>query len=781
VAFPRTSAPPKRAPNNLPLQLTSFVGREREMAEARRLLGESRLLTLTGPGGSGKTRLALAVADEVVEDFDGGAWVVELASLSDPDLVPQAVAEALSMREQPNRPLSATLADSLGARRLLLLLDNCEHLVEGCAALADALLRACPNLRILATSREPLGVAGETVWLVPPLTLPDPQHPPVIESLARYEAVRLFVERAKAVVSTFELTQQKASAVTQLCNRLDGIPLAIELAAARVNVLSVNQIAERLEDPLKFLTASSRTASPRHRTLRKTLEWSHDLLSGPERRMFGRLATFAGGWTLGAAEAVCSGDGIEEADVLDLLSSLVDKSLVFVSESDSESMARYGLLEPVRQYALERLEESEEEEAIRRKHAEHYLALAEEAEPRLKGARQAEWLGRLEREHGNLRAALSWSLEGGDADLGLRLAGALERFWWARGHLSEGRRWLERGLARSGASPAAARAKALNEAGWMALWQDDLERAVALLEEGFASFKELKDEPGIAASLTNLGHAVLHQDYKERLKALCDEAEALQRAFVDRWAIAELLVFLGMAALYEGDHERAVELLEESMESFRDLGDTQRATICVTYLWMAALERGDPERAAALLEEDLRRLQRLEIKPQIQVYDSLMGLAVVAALSRRPARAARLWGAAEAVREAISLSLLLWDHMPTDYEGHLTAARSQLDEAAWEAAWAEGRAMSPEQAVEYAISKEDLPGSRSTTSYPAGLSSREAEVLKLVAKGLTNARIARELFISPRTVDRHLNSIYRKVGISSRAAATRFAADHNLL
>lgn len=315
----------------------------------------------------------------------------------------------------------------------------------------------------------------------------------------------------------------------------------------------------------------------------------------------------------------------------------------------------------------------------------------------------------------------------------------------------------------------------------MALWQDDLERAVELLEEGLGSFKELGDEPAIATSLTNLGHAVLHQDDKERLKALSEEAEALQRGFLDRWAIAELLVFLGMAALHEGDHQRAVALLEESMATFRDLGDTQRVTICVTYLWMAALEGGDLERAAALLEEDLRRLQRLEIQPQIQIYDDLMGSAVVDALGGRPARAARLRGAAEALREAISLSLSLWDHTPTDYEDQLAAARSQLDEAAWEAAWSEGRTMTSEQAVEYALSREDLPRSRSTTSYPAGLSAREAEVLKLVARGLTNARIAQELFISPRTVDRHLNSIYRKVGISSRAAATRFAAEHNLL
>jgi predicted ATPase/DNA-binding CsgD family transcriptional regulator len=779
VTFPRVRAL-QRLPHTLPLELTSFVGREKELAEVKKLLADHRLLTLTGPGGGGKTRLALAVANDLVESFEDGVWWVELASLSDPDLVPQAVASTLGVREAQDRALTEALSDHLGSKEMVLVLDNCEHLVEGCAALTDALLRACPELRILATSREALGVAGERAWVVPSLSLPDPDRPPAFDALTRYEAVRLFVERARSAASSFRLTERNAPAVAKLCHRLDGVPLAIELAAARARALSVDQIVERLEDPLGLLTVGGRTATPRHRTLRATLQWSHDLLSGPERKLFRRLSAFLGGWTLESAEAVCSGDRIEEREVLDLLSGLVDKSLV-VAEIGSEGAVRYGMLEPVRQYGYERLEESGESEAVSRRHAEHYLALAEEAEPELKEARQGEWLERLEREHGNLRTALAWSTEGGDAELGLRLAGALERLWWARGYLSEGRRWLERGLAGSDASPTSARAKALSEAGWMALWQDDLERAVELLEEGLGSFKDLGDEPSIATSLTHLGHAVLHQHDKERLKGLCEEAEALREGFADRWAIAELLVFLGMAALYEGDHERAVALLEESMTSFRDLGDTQRIALCVTYLWMAALEGGDHERAAALLDEDLRRLQRLEVQPQIQIYDDLMGSAVVAALGKRPARAARLRGAAEALREAISLSLFLWDHTPTNYEDQLAAARSQLDEAAWEAAWSEGRAMTPEQAVEYALSKDDLPPSRSTTSYPAGLSAREAEVLKLVARGLTNAQIAAELFISPRTVDRHLNSIYRKVGISSRAAATRFAAEHNVL
>ena len=765
--------------------MTSFIGRESEITALEGLLaGESRLITLTGAGGSGKTRLAIAAASAVVEDFEDGVWWVELASISDPVLVPQAVASVLSIREAPERSLTDVIAEDLESLEILLVIDNCEHLVEECATLAYALLNACPNLRILATSREALGVAGEISWPVPPLTSPDGRDDlPSLEALVRYEAVRLFVERARAVAPAFELTERNAAAVAQVCLRLDGIPLAIELAAARVKVLSVEQISERLGGSFDLLTGGGRITLPRQRTLRAAVDWSHELLGEKEQILFRRLSVFDGGFTLDAVEDVCVGDGLEPGEVLDLLSQLVDKSLVLATEQQSGE-ARYRLLEAVRQYGKVKLEESAEAAPVQERHAKYYLTFAEEAEPELKGAKQAEWLGLLERERGNLRTALGWSSGSGDAELGLRLAGALERFWWARGHLSEGRRWLELGLAGSEESPAAARAQALNEAGWLALWQDDLEQAVEFLEESLGSFKELEDEPGIATSLTNLGHTVLHQDDKERLEALCEEAGVLREEFVDRWAIAELLIFLGMAALYEGDHQRAVALLEESMASFRDLEDTQRVTICVTYLWMAALEGKDHKQAAALLEEDFRRLQSLEVKPRIQIYDGLMGLAVLAATGGRPARAARLCGAAETLREAINLSLLIWDHTPTNYEAQLNTVRSRLDEAAFTTAWSEGRTMSPEQAIEYALSEEDPPGSSlpsTTTSYPAGLSAREAEVLKLVAKGLTNARIAQELFISPRTVDRHLNSVYRKAGVRSRVAAARFASEHNLL
>ena len=382
VAFPRF--PEAEHPShNLPLELSSFVGRERQIAEVKRLLlGGNRLLTLTGPGGCGKTRLALAVAFEVMEGFEGGVWLVELASLSDPDLVPQAVASTLGVREAQDRPLIETLSARLGSRKMLLVLDNCEHLVEGCALLADALLRACPNLRILATSREALGIAGERAWLVPSLSLPGgPQNLPPLEELAHYEAVRLFAERAAAVASDFELTEHNAPAVAHLCRGLDGIPLAIELAAARVRVLSVEQIVSRLEDSFGLLTGGSRTALPRQRTLRATIDWSHELLSEKEQVLFQRLSVFAGGFTLEAAEAVCAGDGLELHAMLDLLSRLVDKSLVLVAGQQGGE-ARYQLLETVRQYGQEKLNESGEEPTIKRHHADFFLKFAEQVEQR---------------------------------------------------------------------------------------------------------------------------------------------------------------------------------------------------------------------------------------------------------------------------------------------------------------------------------------------------------------------------------------------------------------
>src|SRR5918998_4342554 len=502
------SRAPVHPPHNLPSEFSSFVGREKELAEVKRLLEYNRFLTLTGSGGCGKTRLALAAARELVERFEDGVWLVELASLSDLALLPQAVASTLGVREQPGRSLIETLSDYLGSKKVLLVLDNCEHLIEACAELAEALLHSCPELRVLATSREAMGLTGEVDWPVPSLSLPDLRRLPDIGSLPRYESARLFVERTMAVKPTFALTEQNAPAVAQICYRLDGIPLAIELAAARAKVLSVEQIADRLDDSFGLLSAGGRATRPRQHTLHATMDWSHELLGREERILFRRLAVFSGGFSFEAAESVCIGEDVERDEVLGLLSRLVDKSLVVARAERGET--RYRLLETIRQYGREKLEESGEEAEVGQRHAGYCLGFAEEAERELGGPDQARWLTRLEAEHDNLRAALSWSLgEVGDAGLGARLTAALWSFWSTRGYVNEGRKWLESAISRSEhavtAPPTLARAKALNGAGVLAMVQDEVGAAKVHIEEGLSLYRELGDKEGIASSLVSLG------------------------------------------------------------------------------------------------------------------------------------------------------------------------------------------------------------------------------------------------------------------------------------
>ena len=774
------SPPSSLTPGEDPLLgLARFVGREREISEIESLLaGSSRLLTLTGPGGSGKTRLASAVALEVAEDFEDGVWWVELAPLSNPDLVPQTVAQVLNVPETPGYPLTDSIADDLRELEILLILDNCEHMVGACAFLAEALLRACPRLAILATSREALGVTGERIFPVPPLSLPDPGRSGSFEGLADYEAVSLFVDRASAVAPDFELAEANAPAVARLCRRLDGMPLAIELAAARARVLSVEQISTRLDVSMDLLAGNPRTTMARQKTLRATMDWSHDLLSEKERILFRRLSVFAGGCNLEAAEAVCAGEGVEYEEVLELLSNLVDKSLVTVAEQDG--VARYGLLEIIKQYGIEKLEVSGEAERVKKRHAEFYLALAEEAEPELR--EQEAWLRRLEREHANFRAALSWSLEhpeGRSEELGLRLAASLAegRFWNAYSP-NEGDVWLQKGLARSDASPKDVRAKALGQAGFLAIWQGDYQRSATLLEEGMALYRELGDKPGIATSLFHLGNMALHGQDHERSSAIRLEAEALMGELTDRQARGLLLYLLGFAALDDDDQDRAEALAGEGYELNRDLGDLRGMSMCLVILGISALERQDLESAATRYEEIMHLLRRLQDKTGTAY--GLRGMACVAALRGEAVRAARLWGAAEALGEAIGLPLSPFDRIHPDYEAILNTARLRLDDTTWEPALAEGRAMAPEEAIEYALRrKQAAPATRDATASP--LSARETEILALVSDGLTNPQVASRLYLSPRTVGQHLRSIYRKLEVPSRAAAAREASERGLI
>jgi predicted ATPase/DNA-binding NarL/FixJ family response regulator len=762
--------------NNLPFQLTSLVGREREISEVEGLLAEARLLTLTGPGGSGKTRLALAVVSEVIEDYEDGSWLVELAPLSDPELVAQAVASALSVREEPSIPLVKTLADYLAPRSVLLVMDNCEHLVQACAELTQALLRSCPDLRILATSREALGVPGETLFAVPPLSLPDPRHLPVVEGLPQYEAARLFVERARAVRPDFALTERNAVAVAQVCYRLDGIPLAIELAAARTKVLSVEQISGRLKRSFGMLSSGGRTAMPHHRTLRATMEWSHGLLSKEERALFRRLAVFAGGFMLEAAEDVCAGEDLKEDEVLEVLSHLVDKSLVLVDQQDGEM--RYRLLETVRQYASEKLKEAGEEAEVSQSHAAYHLALAEVAEPGLKGARPVAWLKRLEAEHDNLRAALGWALESGKAELGLRLAGTLGGFWLVRGHLSEGRRWLEAALDNRDEAPEPMRVKVLVRAGLIAREQGDYERSAALIEESLALARRLGDKVSVAIALKHLGWAALLRNELERASELSQEAVALQREMNDEVGVTHALTVLGLVAIVQRDYERAMVLHEESLALAREAEDDIAISLSLMAGSLAFLGRGDHRRATELCGEGLELSWRLKMTHPTASH--LYIAASLAGSQGQSIRSARLWGAAESLLDTIGSMLAPVERQL--YEPYIAAARERLGELAWKAAWLEGQAMSPEQAIEYALeTPELLEEPEAPPTYPAGLSAREVEVLRHVAQGMTNARIAETLFISRRTVTTHLSSVYNKIGSHSRAEATRFASEHRLL
>jgi predicted ATPase/DNA-binding SARP family transcriptional activator/DNA-binding CsgD family transcriptional regulator len=795
--FPPAHSPPAAASpseeslaaggrHNLPLARTSFIGRKRETLEVKRLLSMTRLLTLTGVGGSGKTRLALKVASDLAGAYPDGAWLVELAALSDPALVPQAVAKALRAREQPGRPLTETLEDALRARRMLLVVDNCEHLIEAVVRLVDALLDSCPKLRVLATSRETLSAAGEVAWVVPSLTMPET---PTAEKLEGYESVRLFIERASQRDPAFVLTPRNGPAIAHVCRRLEGIPLAIELAAARVGVLSVERIAERLDDSLRLLTAGGRTALPRHRTLRATLDWSYELLEEPEQKLFGRLSVFAGGLTLEAAEAVGAGDGLAQHDILDLLSKLVDKSLVVAEASPGEEEElRYRMLEPIRQYGQEHLEESGEAQWVRERHAEYYLALAEgadsqEAERELNAARPVAWLKRMESEHGNLRAALSWSLDedawpdgGRAAQLGLRLAVALWWFWHTRDYLTEGRRYLERAGSRmSNPTTTHFRARALDGAAWLALYQGDQGESKALIEEALALYRELQDEEGIASGLTDLGLvAVLGQWDDIPLQAVLEELVELKPRLKNRNTLAYLLMLEGMIAMSRDDMEHSVTLHEQSLELFREIRNTQGMITCLGHLGLLALIRGDYESAPSLLRESLRLAWELDYKQSIQ--HCLYTLACVTAYLEQPVRAAKLWGVVEGMEEAYGAHLTPVILSLTDYEGHLSRGRSQLGEEGFAVAWAQGKAMSLGQAVEYALSdEEERESSTPATEQPLAderterLTRREQEVALLVARGLTNRQIAQELSVSRNTANNHVARILRKLGLRSRA------------
>jgi predicted ATPase len=596
--------------NNLPLQLSSFIGREKEQEEVIRLVKKNRLLTLVGAGGIGKSRLSIQVASALLNDFPNGLWLVELAPLSDPALVPQAIVTTLGLIDQAGRSPQMILADFLQTKRALLVLDNCEHFIQACAELAEALLRTCPDLHILATSREALGIAGETLYLVPALTTPDPVRVS-LNFLPNYEAVQLFVERAQSALAGFMLTPENASTIAQICHQLDGIPLALELAAARIKMMSVEQIASHLNDRFHLLTGGARTALPRHQTLQAMIDWSHDLLSEPERVLLRRLSMFTGGWTLESAESVCLDEGIEKYEILDLLTQLLNKSLILAEHKQGQE-TRYRMLETICQYARGKLWAVHEGELMRQRHLAYFVDLAERAEPNLRAFDMIMWLDQLEAEHDNIRAALARALES-NIEAELRLASALLWFWHIRSHKNEGIDWLEQGLSIEAAergdqsltpNRAMIRGKALNASGALMSMFFDFGKAQARLEESLVLFRELRyaGKQGMAYALWGLADM---RSEGNRARNLLEQSLTLFRELMDKFGVAQCLDLLGEMALEEGDRTRARVNWEESLALRKDLGDKEGIAYVFCNLGHFARSQHDDQVASTLYEKSL--------------------------------------------------------------------------------------------------------------------------------------------------------------------------------
>ncbi|MDQ2808277.1 MAG: tetratricopeptide repeat protein, partial [Chloroflexota bacterium] len=724
--------------HNLPIQLTPFIGRADALAAVQQMLAEERLVTLTGSGGTGKTRLALQAAAEALDRFPAGIWAVELAALTDPALLAQTVATVLGVHSEAGRSVEAGLIAHLQAQTTLLLLDNCEHLLAACATLVERLLATCPGVTILASSREPLGLPGEAVYRVPSLGLP-PAGAADPADLAAVESVRLFLDRVQAVQPHFRLTADNAPAVAQICRRLDGIPLAIELAAARVRLLPVEGIAARLDDRFRLLTGGSRTALPRQQTLRALIDWSYDLLPSGERRLLRALSVFAGGFTAEAAAAVVEATDPPDPPFSDTLQQLVNKSLVLL-EPDPTGTARYSLLETIRQYTRDRLAEAGEAAATRTRHRDWFLALAEAAEAPIREQQAAHWLNRVEREHDNLRAALAWSHDAPDGlEAELRLAGALQTFWIRRGYWIEGRAWLEAALDRPGPAAPAARAKALEGAGrlatgqgdfveahaqlelsvklyrqvdehqatartlvslsWVAQRQGDSKRAASALEEGLALYRMLGSKQGVADVLDNLSILALNRKDAMGAQRFAEESLALQREAGNRRGIASSLTNLGEALRAQQKWIQAVAVVEEALALEEGHGDTWGIALASHNLGQLVLAQGDSQRAAGLFTTSTQLYHQLGNKEGIAMC--LAAAVGVAAKQGQWLRAAQLCGATDGLLQTLKAHL-----DPTDaaaYAPHSSAVQAALADAEWTAAWTAGQAMLLDEAIVYSL------------------------------------------------------------------------------
>jgi predicted ATPase/DNA-binding CsgD family transcriptional regulator len=808
---------------NLPVQLTSFIGRKRELAEVERLINTSRLITLTGAGGCGKTRLALRVAENLSSHFKDEVWWVELAVLNDPTLLPQTVLQTLRLPESPSRTPLELLTDYFQPKHSLLILDNCEHIIDACARLVSHLLQTCPQLGIIVTSREALNIDGELDWIVPSLQLPTVQSSN-ISDLNQYDGVQLFIARASTITPDFALAEQNVDAVIKICQRLDGMPLAIELAAARIQILDVEQIAERLDNALQLLTQGKRTAPSRHQTLRATMDWSYDLLSGAEKKLFQRLAVFAGRFTLEAAEVICTGDEVE--NVMELVSSLVSKSLLVLVERNAkpddstEGFLHYRYLEPIRQYALKKLIEEGEEALIRDRHLSYFHDWLQTTETRFFTSEQLLQLAAMDRELDNLRAALQWALQT-QPMMALRVVSIfmLVGFWNVRGYPAEGRRWAEQALKQTETyttpETLGVRARALIAVAYLKMTQGDNQSASHVAAEAIPILRAQNDELGLARALFVQSATLSFLGQSSMARATAEESFEIGSRLNDPFTLTISLATMAGAMFRVGEIATAQRFLQEALANSRRLDVPVPLSLSLWGAGTAALAQGNLKVARQYMEESLVHIRQIGDKHRINMiasdlanilrrignmrqaeqlyveaihgwwdYGQLGGmarciecLAFIAITEKRDKQAARWLGAAEIIRESSHAEMIPPEQ--EEYQREVAILRSRMNPNDFTGSWSEGRILTFEQVIGDLDQSLALPQMK--LHNPNALTPRELDVLRLLVQGLSDTQIAEKLVVSRRTVTTHLTTIYSKLGVNSRSAAIRHALDYKLI